>query len=290
MVSKNYKEKMHMNVNREHKNSVFTALFDNEDKVRELYSALKDVDYDPNLPVLITTLQDVLYMNLINDLSFVADSKFVLIIEHQSSHNRNMPLRILLYISRVYEKIVDRRSLYKEALVRIPTPEFIVLYNGTEETPDRWEERLSDAFLETQGAKNFLDLTVTVYNINKGRNPELLGRSEHLAGYAEFVAQVRENGKTMPLEAAVTEAVRQCVQEGILADFLGKHSSEVMNMLLEEWNWEEAKEVWREEGWEKGLKDGRDAERNQILELIKQGYTTEQIATKLNEDFQERGR
>jgi hypothetical protein len=242
---------MHMNVNREHKSSVFTALFDNEDRVRELYAALKGVDYDPALPIVITTLRDALYMNRINDLSFTVDCKFVLIVEHQSGLNRNMPLRILLYIARVYEKIVDRRSLYRDALVKIPAPEFIVLYNGTEETPDRWEERLSGAFLETEeGAKNALDLTVTVYNINKGRNQELLGRSEHLAGYAEFVARARENEKTMPLEEAITEAVRQCVRQGILADFLEEHSSEVMNMLLEEWNWDEAKEVWREEVWE----------------------------------------
>jgi hypothetical protein len=242
---------MHMNVNREHKSSVFTALFDNEDKVRELYSALKGVDYDPNLPIVITTLRDVLYMNRINDLSFTAEDTFVLIVEHQSGLNRNMPLRILLYLARVYEKIVDRRSLYRDALVKIPAPEFIVLYNGTEETPDRWEERLSDAFMETEeGAKSFLDLTVRVYNINRGRNQELLGRSARLAGYAEFVARVRENEQTMPRDEAITEAVRQCIRQGILADFLGEHGSEVMNMLLEEWNWDEAKEVWREEVWE----------------------------------------
>jgi hypothetical protein len=243
------------NVNREHKNSVFVALFNNGDRVRELYAALKGVDCDPTLPVVITTLRDVLYMNRINDLSFVARKKFVFIVEHQSRLNHNMPLRILLYIARVYEKIVDRRSLYRDALVKIPAPELIVLYNGTEETPDRWEERLSDAFLETEeGVKNALDLTVTVYNINKGRNPELLGRSKHLAGYAEFVARVRENEKAMPLASAVTEAIRRCIREGILAGFLEEHGSEVMNMLLEEWNWDEAKEVWLEEGMEAGLK------------------------------------
>jgi hypothetical protein len=175
----------------------------------------------------------------------------VFIIEHQSTLSHNLPLRILLYLAEVYKKIVDRRSLYKGALVKIPKPEFIVLYNGKAEAPDRWEERLSDAFIETEGDTTIsLDLVVTVYNINKGRNPELLGRSEHLAGYAEFVAQVREGEKTMPLAQAVTEAVRRCVRNGILAGFLGEHGSEVMNMLLEEWDLDEAKEVWFEEGWE----------------------------------------
>jgi hypothetical protein len=256
-----------VNANRELKNSVFTTLFKDEDKVRELYAAL----------------QDVLYMNRINDLSFTAEQKMALIIEHQSSLNHNMPLRILLYMSRVYEKIVDRKSLYKDGLVKIPRPEFIVLYDGTDKTPDRWEEWLSEAYMEVEGnTKIALDLTVTVYNINKDRNQDLLSRSEHLAGYAECVARVRENEKAMPRDQAVTEAVRRCIRDGILADFLEEHGSEVMNMLLEEWNWDEAKEVWREEGLEEG--------RNQILELVKQGYTTEQIEAKLTEGLQKQRR
>jgi hypothetical protein len=240
-----------MNVNREHKNSVFTALFNDEDKVRELYAALKGKDYDPALPVVITTLRDVLYMNRVNDLSFTAEEVFALIIEHQSTLNHNMPLRILLYMSRVYEKIVDRKALYKDALVKIPRPEFIMLYNGKDETPDQWEEWLSWAYMETEGNEKIsLDLTVTMYNINKGRNPELLSRSKHLAGYAEFVAQVREREKAMPLEQAVADAVRHCIRNGVLADFLEEHSSEVKNMLLEEWNWDDAKEAGREEATE----------------------------------------
>jgi hypothetical protein len=247
---------MLMNVNREYKNSVFTMLFNEEDKARELYAALKGVDYDPNIPVAITTLRDVLYMNQVNDVSFTAEEKMALIIEHQSTLNRNMPLRILLYMSRVYEKTVERRSLYKDALVKIPRPEFIVLYNGTDDTPDKWEERLSEAYMEVEGNTRIsLDLVVTVYNINKGRNPELLNRSGNLAGYAEFVARVRENekAKTMPLKEAMTEAARSCIRDGVLASFLKEHGSEVVNMLLEEWNWDEAKEVWQEEAMEKGM-------------------------------------
>jgi hypothetical protein len=242
-----------VNVNREYKNSVFTMLFNDEDKVRELYAAIKGVDYDPNLPVVITTLQDILYMNQTNDLSFTAEEKMALIVEHQSTLNHNMPLRILMYMSRVYEKIVDRRSLYKDALVKIARPEFIVLYNGTDDTPDKWEERLSEAYMEVEGnTKISLDLVVTVYNINKGRNPELLSRSENLAGYAEFVARVRENEKekAMPLKEAITEAIRSCIRDGVLAPFLEEHGSEVVNMLLEEWNLDEAKEVWQEEARE----------------------------------------
>jgi hypothetical protein len=279
---------MLMNVNREHKNSVFTTLFDDEDKVRELYSALKGIAYDPTLPIVITTLRDVLYMNRVNDLSFTVEDAFVLIVEHQSSRNHNMPLRILLYSARVYEKIVDRKALYKDALVKIPKPEFIVLYNGKDEMPDQWEERLSWAFMEAEGnTKTSLDLTVTMYNINKGRNQELLSRSEHLAGYAEFVAQVRENEKTMPLEKAVTEAIRYCIRNEILVAFLKEHSSEVTNMLLEEWDWDEAKEVWREEGMEEGLKLAETKYRPVIAEKDRALTEKDQALTEKDQEIAE---
>ena len=126
-----------MNVNTRYKNSVFTTLFNDEDKLRELYAALEGIEYDPALPITINTLQDVLYMDRINDLSFTVGDKIVFVIEHQSTLNPNMPLRILSYIARVYEKIVTPKALYRTALVRIPKPEFIVVYNGPEEAPEK---------------------------------------------------------------------------------------------------------------------------------------------------------
>jgi hypothetical protein len=250
-----------MKANRELKNSVFTALFDDKDKIRELYVALTGEKWDPEISIVITTLGDVLYMDRINDLSFVVEGRLVVIVEHQSTLNHNMPLRVLLYIARVYEKIVDHRAMYRNTLVKIPEPEFIVLYNGKEDTPDYWEERLSTAFImDDRGNKTALDLRVKMYNINKGRNDKLLKRSESLAGYAEFVAQVREREGAMSLEQAVAEAIRHCARNGVLSGFLTEHGSEVMNMLLEEWNLDEAKEVWfdegREKGWEEGTENG----------------------------------
>jgi hypothetical protein len=274
-----------MSVNTKYKDSVFTKLFDDEDRLRELYSALEGVEYDPTLPIAINTLRDVIYMNQVNDLSFTAGGKMVFVIEHQSTPNPNMPLRILLYIARIYEKIVEHRSLYKETLVKVPKPEFIVLYNGLEKAPEKWELRLSDAFLGLEAEeKTALDLTVTTYNINKGQNAALLQRSESLAGYAEFVAKMRENVATMPKEQAMAEAVRYCIRNGILARFLEEHGSEVINMLLNEWDWDEFLEVRAEEAMEKGEKKGEA----KVLELIEQGYTVEQVKAKLAEDSRNR--
>jgi hypothetical protein len=122
--------------------------------------------------------------------------------------------------------------------------------------------------------KTVLDLQVKMYNSNKGRNAHLLDRSESLAGYAEFVAQVREREGTMSLEQAIAEAIRHCSRNGVLAGFLTEHGSEVMNMLLDEWNLDEAKGVWFggewEEGWDEGWEESQlvIAEKDrEILEL-----------------------
>ncbi|MFP3043782.1 hypothetical protein LQZ19_18375 [Treponema primitia] len=204
-------------------------------------------------------------------------------IEHQSTLNWNMPLRFLSYIARVYEKIVERRALYKTALVKIPKPEFIVLYNGLVEAPEKRELRLSDAFIGLEaGEKTSLDLIIRVYNINYGQNTELLRRSESLAGYAQFVAKVRENETAMPLEQAVTEAVRYCIKNRILVRFLEEHGGEVVNMLFGEWDWDEAKEAWQEEAREEGEQKGRAETLNEVLELLKQGYRAEEIEAKLS--------
>ncbi|WP_245534832.1 Rpn family recombination-promoting nuclease/putative transposase [Treponema primitia] len=238
-------------MNAKYKDSVFTKLFNDEDRLRELYAALEGIEYDPSISITINTLEDVLYMDRINDLSFTAGDKLVFVIEHQSTLNWNMPLRILSYIARVYEKIISRRALYKTTLVKIPKPEFIVLYNGPEKAPEKWELRLSDAFIGLEpGEKVPLDLIVTVYNINYGQNTELLQRSENLSGYAQFVAKVRENEAVMPLEQAVTEAVQYCIKNRILERFFEEHGGEVLNMAFGEWDWDEAKAAWQEEVWE----------------------------------------
>jgi predicted transposase/invertase (TIGR01784 family) len=233
--------------NRKYKNSVFTKLFGTPEKALELYNAISGKNYPPNTKVKIVTLSDVLYMEQLNDISFVIDGKLVVLIEHQSSINENMPLRMLMYIAREYELLTNGRDLYKEHKIKIPSPEFVVLYNGEKEMADFVEMKLSDSFELAQDFPN-LDLVVKVYNINKGRNAEMAAKSSSLRGYEEFIAAVRENHKSMSLKEAVRVAIRSCVGKDVLVEFLTEHGSEVENMLLHEWNTQEALEVRYDEG------------------------------------------
>ena len=260
-----------MSINRKFKDSVFTALFNDPDLLRELYSALGGVSLPPDIPVSINTLENVLYMNMYNDISFEVGGKLVVLIEHQSSINPNMAFRLLLYIARVLEKTVKGRGLYSEKSISIPWPEFYVLYNGAKPYPDETILKLSELFEKQQDLglpekpNPLLELEVKVININEGRNEAILSRCRGLAEYSSFIARVRafmEEGNS--LEEAIKKAVKYCKKYGILKQFLENHSVEVLNMLLTDWNLEDAKKVWYEDGMEKGREDGQEEEKLRI--------------------------
>ena len=182
-------------VNREYKDSVFTLLFGEKSNLIELYNAIFGTRYGSDTDIQITTLRSALFMEQVNDISFVIDGKVVVLIEHQATLNNNMPLRMLLYIARIYEKICDSENLYRTKRITIPRPEFIVLYNGKDEAPDMQTMRLSDMFAK-YGEENpiELELEVKVYNINKGRNTEIAQRSATLDGYKDIVARSCRSG------------------------------------------------------------------------------------------------
>jgi hypothetical protein len=269
-----------MGVNTTYKDSVFSFLFSNPDTLRELYGAITGAALPPEVPITINTLEGVLYRTLRNDISFEVGEKLVVLIEHQSSINPNMAIRLLMYMGRVYEKLTARKNIYGSKKLKIPRPEFIVLYNGKAPYPEEGVLHLSDAFEEpivpgVGGPK--LELEVKVYNINYGCNEELVRRSETLEGYSRFIAKVRELERVGDREGAMGEAVKWCIGQGILKGFLEEHGTEVMNMLMAEWKLEDALVVEREEGRD----EGREECRNMVLELVRQGYSAEQIEAKL---------
>ena len=209
-----------MNTNKKFKNTVFTSLFNNEERARELYNALANTNYGPETNVEITTLEDVLFMERINDVSFVIDDRIVVLIEHQSTINKNMPLRMLLYIARVYEKICENKNLYRSRMIKIPRPEFFVFYNGVKDNiPDKQTLKLSQMFKDYSKEMQIeLEILVDVYNINKGHNPELAKRSVTLDGYEIFIDLVRKYEKeTKNIDDAITYAIDECIKRNVCA-------------------------------------------------------------------------
>jgi len=278
-----------MSANREYKSTVFTKLFSEPEALIELYNALSGSNYNTNTKIEINTLEDVLFIDMRNDVSFTIDGKYVLLLEHQSTINANMPLRLLLYIARVFEKITDERAIYHEKLMEIPTPEFIVLYNGTKPFPAEKTLKLSDAYKGKDKPKEMfgsLELTVRVLNINPGYNDDLLQKSKTLYGYTAFMERIRNSqSKGLNLHEAIKDAVNWGVAKNILGAFLTEHGAEVSNMIQgQKFNIDIAKEVWqeeaREEGLEEGLEAGRQEERREMARKMKESaiISVEQIA------------
>ena len=273
--------------NREYKDSVFKDLFSDEAAAIDLYNALTGRRFTIDDGLCFTTLENALFMGQLNDVSFTIGDRLVVFIEHSSTLPLNIPIRALMYIGRVYEKIIDRRATYRTKLFTIPTPEFYVLYNGTDICPDDKTLRLSDAFrhIDITGVENLpmLELTVRVLNINAGHNEKILEKCDVLRGYAVFVEQVRKHLQTeMTLEDAITAAISFCVENGILVEYLKNKGSEVHNMLFTEFNLDEAKEVWFEEGREEGRLEGRLENAERLLEIARamfvDGDSLEKIA------------
>jgi hypothetical protein len=261
---------------RNHKDSVFTKLFSEKNALLELYNAVSGKNYPQDTEVEIITLSDAMFLNQLNDIAFVIEKKLVVLMEHQSSRNENIPLRMLLYMAREYELITnaDKKDLHREKQIKIPTPEFIVLYNGKKDSPDSEELRLSDSY-EVKNETVNLELVAKIYNINKGHNADIARRSANLSGYSEFVAEIKENSKTMSLSEAIKAAIKTCIGKNILVSFLNKHCSEVENMLFGEWNLKDAIEVAKEESKEETAEE--------IFALLDSGISLAEVKQKFKE-------
>ena len=219
------------------------------------------------------TLENAIYMGMKNDLAFIIDTNLFLY-EHQSIYTPNMPLRDLFYISAEYQKLVNKKSLYSSALQKIPAPNFIVFYNGTDKKEERWENCLSEAY-ENLSDEPKLELKVVTLNINEGRNRELVEQCQTLREYAAYVAQVRKYAKFMELETAVEKAVEECIQNGILKEFLQKNKAEVIAVSIFEYDKEEEERKLRKAEFEAGIQQ-RDREIAQSLE--RKGMSVAEIA------------
>lgn len=234
-------------VNRKYKDTVFRILFGQDrNELLKLYNAVNGSDYTNVDDLEINTLEDAIYVTMKNDVSFVFQDQLSLY-EHQSTLNPNLPLRDLFYVSDLLQEMTTDVNLYSSKITRIPTPHFVVFYNGTDEIRDVTQYRLSDMFVKKE--KEFqLELIVTVVNINDGQSNKVLKNCETLRGYAKFVGKVRENQKTMSIRDAVTNAVNDCIAHDILREFLQKHKAQVIKMSIYEYDEKKQRDFDREEG------------------------------------------
>ncbi|MBO5289580.1 MAG: Rpn family recombination-promoting nuclease/putative transposase, partial [Spirochaetales bacterium] len=233
-----------------------------------LYNALHGTNLDAKTtdvqPVM---LERVLYMKYYNDIAMLIDGKIVILIEHQSTINKNMPFRFLEYIARIYEKITTKDEKFGRKLVKLPIPEFYVFYNGKDDYPTESIMKLSDAFIQLgddcklknqlENANYPLEISVKVININVDKENLILKRCEALKGYSEFIEQVRSNIENAVPEP-LTTAIKEAIKKGFLSDYLNRKSTEVQNMLLAEYDYDTDIAVQRKEAFDDGFSAGEE--------------------------------
>lgn len=282
--------------NRKYKDRLFQRVFQDKEDLLELYNAINGTDHQNPEELEITTLEDVIFMSMKNDKSFMISSTMNLY-EHQSTVNPNMPVRGLLYFAQLYDEYIKLHDLnmYGHKLVKLPMPQYIVFYNGTEKIPDDYTLLLSDAFESDPSAKDMepaLECKARILNVNSGHNAELMNKCRRLLHYSLFIARIRQNiDRGMPIEQAIDESISYCIRHDILKDVLLKNRSEVRHMLLTEFDEKKfVKSIWKEghesgytEGHDSGYTEGRESILG-ILDAINRGNDTVEKLTALGYD------
>ena len=267
--------------NREYKDRLFKLIFgrDNEQSKKwrlELYNALNDSHYTDPDALELNTIENVIYLTMKNDISFLIDNQMTLF-EQQSTYNPNMPLRGLMYFAQLYQMHLSKtgKTLHRSSLVKIPSPQFIVFYNGIKECPDTVKLRLSDSF-ENPITNGEFEWTATMININKNHNESLQKKCEPLYNYTQYVSRISENKKNgMPAKQAINEAVDWAINKNLLNGLFKTQKEEVLGMSLTEFDEEEFKRDMRNEGREEGREEKAIED---ATELLKENVSPEIIA------------
>ncbi len=242
-----------MNVKRNYKDSLFRDIFNNKRRLIRLYKALTGEDISKE-KIRITTLRGAFMNDIKNDISFSVGGKLVILLEHQSTWNPNMPFRFLEYVAKVYNHIVDSDVIYRSKVSPIPAPEFYVFYNGTEMQSFQKELRLSDAFPIKTGA---LELVAKCYDINLSEGNELLEACHELKSYSVFIQKVRdEQANGLSLRQSIREAVKYCETHDWMKEYFMNHESEVFDMVAFKWDDAKALKIAKKEYWEEGHAEG----------------------------------
>jgi len=258
-----------------YKDSLFRALFKDEQRAKELCGAISGIEFPKDAHVQLCTLKDSI-LNRYNDIG-VAIGNRLFVLHEENSINPNIPYRLLESSLYSYGKwFVDRKMLYGEELVEIPFPEFYVLYNGKKKLEET-TLKLSSAF-KMKDRKVMIELEVDVIDINYERNHTVLEKSPTLKGYSYLIATIRkfiDAGDSR--DVAVAKAVRKCISEGILADFLSENNfEEVCDMLDFEYNLEDELAVRGEQREKKGRIEGMIS-----VYFTEMSLNAQQIAEKL---------
>ena len=287
--------------NRKHKDSLFVDYFSKDRDWKQHFLSLYNALHGTDLQVETTrlervNLEQVLYMDYYNDIAVMVNDQFIMMIEHQTTINPNMPLRLLEYVSRIYGNMIDSKSKFSTQLIPLAKPEFIVFYTGKENIPPETYLHLSDAFKlnHIQNSELTLELVVKVCRINGKEPNQIVSQCSDLEQYVQFlklIAEAKADGQVKPL----TRAIREAVRHNVLKDYLERKGGEVLSILMTEYDYatdiavkqEEAYAIGRNEGilvgLERGIEQGTHQKALETAQnFLSMGFSPEQVAQGTN--------
>lgn len=278
-------------INRTYKDRLFKIIFEGKKELLSLYNALTGKNYQNPDELEINTIDDVIYMHLKNDMSFILDD-WQNLFEQQSTFNPNQPLRGFFYFADLYKVKYFGKKIYSTRLLKIPTPQYIVFYNGTANMPDKKELRLSDAFQQPTEQPD-IEVVAHMLNINYGHNKELMERCRKLKEYAQFIDIIRhylKENEHWSNEQAISKAIDDCIKNNILRDILQKERLRVMASILSEFDEVGYKEMIRQEAYEDAYEDayeeGVEYGVKTLIEFVQDiGYSKEDATTLVKQRF-----
>ena len=254
------------------KSFFFADLFNNEKRAIELFNLFESENLPENTKVVLCNEELSQLLALRNDLAFVIEDKFIIVSEHQSTLNKNMPLRILQYFTNIlYTIALGEGSVYDPELIKLPTPKFYVAYNGQGD-PGKTVLRLSDAYIDK--SKGFsLEVEAQIFDIRYERfsgseQDKIFAPEKHssVLGYSFLVHEIHRNlSNGINRDQAIKLAVGQCLQEHILTEYLEKTGLEVvLKMLNYEYNHADELNFREQKGIEKGIEKGAEKKSKEV--------------------------
>ena len=272
--------------NRKHKDSLFVDYFSKDRDWKQHFLSLYNALHGTNLQVETTklervNLEQVLYMDYYNDIAVMVNDQFILMIEHQSTINPNMPLRLLEYVTRIYGNRIDSKTKFSNQLIPLAKPEFIVFYTGKENIPPESYLYLSNAFQKDASENHLsdseltLELKVKVCKIKSETPSPVVQNCPDLEQYVQFlklIDKAKSDGQAQPL----TRAIREAVRHNILRDYLERKGGETLSILTAEYDFDTAMAVKQEEAYEEGISIGleRGLEQGRLEGLEQGAYQT----------------
>ena len=243
--------------NKQIRDTVFRDFFTDPKRLASLSAASLNVKNIDPASITQVTLDKSFDSVLRNDIACIVQDVFLVLIEHQTTINNNMPIRMLSYVAEIYQKYAApfKRQLYRAPLVKLPRPKFVVFYDGEVPTVEYEQLRLSDAF---DGDASSLELVVDVYNITGEMNDALKRNCEDLRQYSLFSANFVENRRCCHNTAvAVRQTIKYCLANDIMKDYLQSRQREVEQIMLWYLEKDEFGQIKYEDGLTKGREEGK---------------------------------